>query len=147
VLPNNLLIKKPTGKHKIKLTERLLALLFGAFFGALTFIIWILVILIKGGPLIAKASVAKGMMFLFGAGIALALPMAIVIGLIGLIGFLLGEARLAKFLGIIWGTDREFNMKMHDALSRAPEVPRGVIVLILSIIIVATFAYLLRILR
>jgi polyferredoxin len=144
VLPNNLLIKKPTGKHKIKLTERLLALLFGAFFGALTFIIWILVILIKGGPLIAKASVAKGMMFLFGAGIALALPMAIVIGLIG---FLLGEARLAKFLGIIWGTDREFNMKMHDALSRAPEVPRGVIVLILSIIIVATFAYLLRILR
>ncbi|WP_156521196.1 hypothetical protein [Halothiobacillus diazotrophicus] len=84
------------------------------------------------------------MPFLFGTGIALALPMAIIFGAIG---FVVGEARLARLFGILWGTDRPFNQKLHETLSGMPELPRGPVILILSIIIVAVFGYLLTLLR
>lgn len=66
---------------------------------------------------------------------------------VGLLGFLPGEARLASFPGIIWGTDRAFNQKIQDAVRRIPPLPPGLPIMILSIIIVGSFAYLLRLLR
>lgn len=139
VLPTDLRIETPPHRRKIKLGERLLALLLGAIAGSATFLVWMFVILFKAGPMAAKGAAA-----LFAVGVALALPMGIVVGLLG---FLLGEARLARFLGIIWGTDRAFNQKIQDALQRIPPLTPGPLIMILSIIIVGSFAYLLRLLR
>lgn len=119
----------------ITLGDRFLSLILGTLFGLLTFFIWGVTLLLNGGPAAGKA--AAGAFF-----IGLKLSVALGVG-VGIAGFLLGEERLARLLGILWGTDEEFNDRINDRFySTAYSIPNWVVYLFLALAIAGSWGYL-----
>jgi len=97
----------------------------------LTFFIWGIIIVTKGGAGSGKAAAAT-----FYFGIKLSLFIAI---LLGIIGFLLGDEKLAKIFGILWGTDKEFNKNYNNTQLN---IPQWFILLFILIVIIGAYGYL-----
>lgn len=98
-----------TGKLRVTLSERFLSLILGALFGFLTFFVWGVAILVNGGPVASNA--AAGTMFI---GLKLSIALSLIVGIAG---FSLGQEKLARLLGVLWGTDDELN----ESLDRIDE--------------------------
>lgn len=91
--------------------DRFFSLVLGALFGLFTFVFWLLVLLIRGGPGAGKAGAAIFLTAFKWAGYMAAV--------MGLLGFLLGSEKLATLFGILWGTDprvRNFEITLPDWL-------------------------------
>jgi hypothetical protein len=112
----------------ITLSERFVSLVLGFFAGLLTFFIWGIAILIHGGPAPAKAAAGA---FYFGVKLSLYVAIAM-----SVIGFVFGERKLLKLLGIIWGTDKEFFDKLQI------ELPLWLVYPVLIIVIIGAYGYL-----
>ena len=125
---------KVTKRHKnisVTFNERLVSLVVGFIAGLLTFFIWGIFILVNGGAGAAKASLGA-----FYSGIKLALISAV---LFAIIGFIFGEQRLIKLLGIIWGTDKELNANVNKV---ELGIPQWLIISVLLLIIIGAYGYL-----
>ena len=131
LVPNNYHPKRQPKKVRITLAERFISLLLGFLGGLITFFIWGIVLLAKGGAGSPKAAAA---IFIYGIQTAGYVAFGI-----GITGFILGGDRLAKLLGILWGTDKEFNKKAEGI---SLEIPQWIGVTILTIIIVGAYGYL-----
>lgn len=119
----------------IQLGDRFLSLVLGTVFGMLTFFIWGVALLVNAGPGAAKA--AAGAFFL-----GLKWSVAFGVG-VGIAGFILGEEKLARLLGILWGTDEEFNDRLNDRFhSAAYSIPNWVVYLFLVLAIAGSYGYL-----
>ena len=132
LLPRNL---KPARRPKavsVKLNERFLSLTLGLVFGLLTFFIWGIAALLKGGPGATKAASVA-----FYIGLKLSLFLAI---FVGIVGFVWGEKKLAWLLGILWGTDKDFNDRLD---SFACTIPLWVVYAFLAFAIVGSYGYLI----
>jgi DNA-directed RNA polymerase subunit RPC12/RpoP len=116
----------------VKLSERFLSLILGMVFGLLTFFIWGIAILLKGGPGAAKAAVGA---FYFGVKFSLAMAIGV-----GIIGFIWGDEKLAKVLGILWGTDKDFNDELESLVYA---VPQWFVYLLLVIVLLGSYGYLM----
>lgn len=135
LLSENRKIQYAPEKGSIRLGERFVCLALGAVFGLITFALWGIAALLKGGPGAAKAAAGA-----FYVGCKLSLGMAVCIGVIG---FLVGGDRLARVLGIMWGTDRQFNENLENRFhSMSESVPRWLVYSILGILIAGSFIYL-----
>jgi hypothetical protein len=99
---------KHNRKLSITLSERLISLVFGFFAGLLTFFIWGIAIIFQAPPVAGKAAAAA---FYFGFKLSLYVALTM-----SLIGFIFGERKLLKLLGIVWGTDKEFFSKLRIEL-------------------------------
>lgn len=120
ILREDLKIEYAPEKVSIRLGDRFVCLVLGAIFGLITFLFWGLAALLKGGPGAAKAAAGA-----FHAGWKLSLGMAVCIGVIG---FSFGGDRLARALGIIWGTDHEFNENLENRFHSISEsIPRWLV--------------------
>jgi DNA-directed RNA polymerase subunit RPC12/RpoP len=84
LLPTDMRPPRISGKVKITLSERFLSLIFGAFFGFLTFFIWGVVLLVKGGPAAGKVA---GAAFYMGLKFSIAPSLAV-----GIAGFIFGHS-------------------------------------------------------
>lgn len=139
LLPHGLKVARRRKTITVKLSERFLSLVVGAVCGLLTFFIWGVALLIHGGAY-AGPSAAKAAAVAFYLGIKLSLVLAICIGLAG---FFLGQERLARLLGIIWGTDRAFNERLGQRLdSLVYSIPLWLVYLVLLVVIVGSYGYL-----
>ena len=125
-------------KLRVTLSERFLSLILGAFFGLLTFFIWGVAILVHGGPFAAKA--AAGAMFV---GLKLSIVLSLIVGIAG---FILGQEKLARLLGVLWGTDRELNESFDRIDERlrsvALDVPNWLVYVVLGFVIVGAYGYM-----
>ena len=123
---------RPEKNHKRKLSvtlsERFISLVLGFVAGFLTFFIWGIAILIHSGPIGGKAAAGT---FYFGVKLSLYVAIAM-----SVIGFVFGERKLLKLLGIIWGTDKEFFDKLQI------ELPLWFVYPVLVIVIVGAYGYL-----
>jgi hypothetical protein len=123
---------RPAAKLKkrvaITLSERFLSLVLGFFAGLLTFFIWGIAILVHGNPGGGKAVAGA---FYFGVKLSIYVAIAM-----SVIGFVFGERKLLKLLGIIWGTDKEFFDKLQI------ELPLWFVYPVLVIVIVGAYGYL-----
>lgn len=127
-----------SGKMRVSLSERLLSLLLGAFFGLLTFFVWGVAILMHGGPFAAKA--AAGAMFV---GLKLSIALSVIVGIAG---FIWGQDKLARLLGVLWGTDRELiesvdrlDERLHSVVL---DVPNWLVYAVLGLVIVGAYGYM-----
>lgn len=119
----------------ISLSERFLCLILGAIFGLITFFLWGIVVLLKGGAGAGKA--AAGAFYL---GWKLSLIMAVCVGVIG---FVAGAEKMAKVLAIMWGTDHEFNENLASRFQSLCEcIPRWLVYVCLTILIAGSWLYL-----
>lgn len=131
LLPRDIKLVRRTKKVSIKLSERFLSLILGTVFGLLTFFVWGVTVLINGGPGAGKAAAGA-----FYVGLKLSLVLAICVGIAG---FILGGEKLARLLGILWGTDKEFNERLDTLVC---SIPVWVIYLVLALVIIGTYGYL-----
>jgi len=126
------------GKVRITLSERFLSLVFGAACGLLTFFVWGIAILVHGGPYAAKA--AAGAMLL---GLQLSIALSLIVGIAG---FICGQDKLARLLGVLWGTDNEVNEKLdrldEKIRSLALDVPNWLAYGVLLVVIAGVYGYL-----
>ena len=129
LIPHDFKPKPPQKELSITLSERLLSVLFGAVGGLLTFFLWGIASLLKGGYLAANA--AEGA-FLLGVKYSLILGVGL-----GITGFFLGEEKLAKLLGALWNTDK-LDDQIHKVVCR---IPLWVGYVVLTIAIVGSFGY------
>jgi hypothetical protein len=127
-----------SGKLKVTLSERFLSLILGAFFGLLTFFMWGVAILVHSGPFAAKA--AAGAIFV---GLKLSIALSLVVGVAG---FILGQDKLARLLGVLWGTDEELNESLDQIDERlrsvALNVPNWLVYAVLGFVIVGAYGYM-----
>lgn len=131
LIPDTLKVTHNLKPIRISLSERFLSLILGAIFGLLTFFIWGITFLVKGGPGAGKAAAGA---FIIGVKLSLLVALGV-----GLSGFFLGEKKLVKLLGILWGTDIEFNEELESLLL---SIPRWVVYLALIFAIVGAYGYL-----
>ena len=124
-----------SGKLRVTLSERFLCLILGAFFGLLTFFIWGVAILVHGGPFAARA--AAGAMFI---GLKLSIALSLIVGIAG---FILGQEKLARLLGVVWGTDRELNESFDRIDERLRlDVPNWLVYVVLGFVVVGAYGYM-----
>ena len=125
-------------KLRITPNERFLCLILGAFFGLLTFFMWGLALLLHGGPGGAKA--AAGAVYV---GFKLSIVLSLTVGVAG---FILGQDKLARLLGVLLGTDTEVNETLDglDERLRSVElnIPNWLAYAILGIFIVGAYGYM-----
>lgn len=138
LLRNDMRATRYSGKVRVSLSERFLSLILGAFFGLLTFFIWGVAMLVHGGPFAAKA--AAGAMFI---GLKLSIALSLIVGIAG---FILGGEKLARLLGILWGTDREiiehFDRLDERLRSLALDIPNWLVYVVLGFVIVGAYGYM-----
>jgi len=123
------------GKIQVTVAQRFLSLVLGVLFGLLTFFVWGVVVLVRGAPVIAEISAP-----VWHVGLMLAIAVSLVIGLVG---FIWGDKKVARALSILWGTDEEFNATVHliDL-----QLPRWLGYLLLVVVIAGIYGYLFAIL-
>ena len=110
-------------------------MILGAFFGLLTFFIWGVAILVHGGPFAARA--AAGAMFI---GLKLSIALSLIVGIAG---FILGQEKLARLLGVVWGTDRELNESFDRIDERLRlDVPNWLVYVVLGFVVVGAYGYM-----
>jgi DNA-directed RNA polymerase subunit RPC12/RpoP len=131
LLPKSLRIARQPKVVSVKLSERFLSLILGFMFGLVTFFIWGIAVLLKGGPGAAKA--AAGAFYL---GLKFSLILAVCVGITG---FIWGDEKLVRLLGILWGTDQEFNDELD---SRVRGIPMWMVYLFLILAIIGSYGYL-----
>jgi DNA-directed RNA polymerase subunit RPC12/RpoP len=131
LLPQNFRATRQPKVVSVKLSERFLSLILGFVFGLLTFFIWGIAALLKGGP--GSAKVAAGAFYF---GLKFSLVMAVCVGITG---FVWGDEKLVRLLGVLWGTDQEFNDEVD---SRMRSIPMWVVYLFLVLAIVGSYGYL-----
>jgi len=131
LLPQNKRAVYLPKKMTVTLSERFLSLILGAVFGLITFFIWGIAILVKGGPGAGKA--AAGAMYI---GLKLSLVLSLVVGLLG---FIWGGEKLVHLLGVLWGTDQQFNEKIGSIMC---SIPMWLVYLVLMLVIVGSYGYL-----
>lgn len=138
LLRNDMRASRNTGKLRVTLSERFLSLILGAFFGLLTFIVWGVAILLHGGPVASKA--AAGAMFI---GLKLSIALSLVVGIAG---FILGQEKLARLLGVLWGTDEELNESLDRIDERLRsvvlDVPNWLVYAVLGFVVVGAYGYM-----
>lgn len=130
LLPDNFRLKKRFLKNpSITLSERFVSLIVGFFAGLFTFFIWGIASLIIGGAQAGKVPFVL---------IYIGIKWSVYVGIaVSVFGFLFGEKRLIKLIGIIWGTDvDEYLDKLRI------EVPLWFVYLMLLIVIVGVYGYL-----
>lgn len=129
--------RKPR-KIDITLSERFLCLILGALFGLLTFFAWGIAILAHGGPGAGKA--AAGAVFV---GLKLSFAFSV---LIGVVGFMVGQDKLARLLGVLWGTDRAVNHKLDRSVEKLQsvelDIPDWVAYFVLGVVILGLYGYM-----
>jgi hypothetical protein len=138
LLRNDMRASRHPGKIRVTLSERFLSLILGAFFGLLTFFVWGVAMLANGGPFAARA--ATGAMF-FGLKLSIALSL-----IVGVAGFIWGQEKLVRLLGILWGTDREMNERFDQLDERLRsvdlDVPSWLGYAVLGLLIVGAYGYM-----
>lgn len=136
LIPQNIEVKiTQKKKPKVTLGDRLLSSLFGGFLGLITFFIWAVLIMAKGG-----GSVGKGSAIMFVSGIHFSVYLAVVLGLIG---FIVGPDKLFNLFGILWGTDNDFHQKVDSNIYNFfNNIPQWVIYTLLGVIILGVYSYM-----
>lgn len=113
-------------------------MILGAFFGLLTFFVWGVAILVNGGPVVSKA--AAGAMFV---GLKLSIALSLIVGIAG---FILGQEKLARLLGVLWGTDEELNESLDRIDERLRsvvlDVPNWLVYAVLGFVVVGAYGYM-----
>lgn len=129
LIPSNFIPAKFPKKIKFDLAERFLSLFFGLFAGVLTFFIWGITLIIIAPEL------ALTLPYRFGVYLALSVTI-----ITAITGFVAGEKKLVKLLGILWCTDENFQEKMTRVRIEPPFWPTFVFLLI---VIIGSYGYLI----
>jgi hypothetical protein len=132
LLASQELAHSSSAKSCFRQTQRaLLELNTGIYVWVGHFFIWGIAVLLKGGPGAAKA--AAGAFYL---GLKFSLILAVCVGITG---FIWGDEKLVRLLGILWGTDQEFNDELD---SRVRGIPMWMVYLFLILAIIGSYGYL-----
>lgn len=131
LLPDNLKLGISHRRVRISIAERFFNLFAGIVCGMLTLCIWTLVIIFKGG--------GDLLFWALPDNLHLAWQVSLAVGIIvGVSGFIFGQERMVKILGILWGSDTKFNQTLH---TWNIELPHWLVWLIIFSLLLFLYVY------